>query len=100
MTLASRVAYDTGSRALGISQQIWMIEGKIELLVGTDLHHMAAGDCLAMRVDQLTVFRNPAGQSARYVVALTADRPRQDSARRTVEGYYERAGHHPPSVAS
>jgi transcriptional regulator with XRE-family HTH domain len=69
----ARVAYDTGPRSVGVSQQVWMIEGEIDLAVGDETHHLATGDCLSMRVDQPTIFRNPAGQPARYVVALATD---------------------------
>jgi transcriptional regulator with XRE-family HTH domain len=69
----ARVAYDTGPRSVGVSQQIWMIEGEIELAMGDETYHLATGDCLSMRVDQPTVFRNPAERAARYVVALATD---------------------------
>jgi transcriptional regulator with XRE-family HTH domain len=72
----ARVAYDTAPRPLGISQQIWLIEGEIELAVGYDTYRLATGDCLAMRIDQPTVFRNPAEQPARYVLALATDQAR------------------------
>jgi transcriptional regulator with XRE-family HTH domain len=72
----ARVAYDPAPRPLGISQQIWLIEGEIELAVGYDTYRLATGDCLAMRIDQPTVFRNPAEQPARYVLALATDHAR------------------------
>ena len=70
----AHVAYDGVPRSTGISQQVWMLEGEIALTVGTDTDRLAAGDCLAMRVDRPTAFRNPTDQPARYVVALTTDR--------------------------
>jgi transcriptional regulator with XRE-family HTH domain len=70
----ARVAYDTGPRSVGVSQQVWVIEGEIELSVGDDdAYRLAAGDCLSMRVDQPTLFRNPADKPARHLVALTTD---------------------------
>jgi transcriptional regulator with XRE-family HTH domain len=69
----ARVAYDTAARAVGISQQVWVLKGPIELTVGNVTHTLGTGDCLAMRVDRPTMFRNPADHPARYVVALTAD---------------------------
>jgi transcriptional regulator with XRE-family HTH domain len=70
-----RVAYDTlgASRSPGISQQIWVLEGEIEVTVGEVTHRLATGDCLAMRVDHPTAFHNPTDHTARYVVALAAD---------------------------
>jgi len=71
----ARVAYDTPgtSRAVGISQQVWVLEGQIELTVGEVTHGLGVGDCLAMRLDHPIAFRNPADRAARYVVALAAD---------------------------
>lgn len=70
----ARVAYDTSTRAAGVSQQVWVLEGRIELTAGQVTHALAAGDCLAMRVDRPTAFRNPTEQRARYLVALATDR--------------------------
>jgi transcriptional regulator with XRE-family HTH domain len=72
----ARVAYDAAPRPLGISQQIWVIEGEIELAVGYDTYRLATGDCLSMRIDQPTVFRNPGERPARYVLALATDHAR------------------------
>lgn len=69
----ARVAYDAVPRAQAIAQQIWILEGEIDLSVGSDTHRLATGDCLSMRLDQPVVFRNPADRPARYVVALAAD---------------------------
>ena len=72
----ARVAYvnaGNAPRIIGISQQVWVIAGRIELTVGKVIHQLSAGDCLAMRLDQPTAFHNPARQRARYLVALTTD---------------------------
>ena len=69
----ARVAYDTGQRASPVHQQIWIIEGEISLTLGEETHHLATGDCLSMRLDRPTVFRNRTDQPARYVVALATD---------------------------
>lgn len=72
----ARVAYDTpGTRAVGISQQVWVIAGQIELSVGEVTHALDTGDCLAMRLEGPVAFRNPAKRDARYIVALAADQP-------------------------
>jgi transcriptional regulator with XRE-family HTH domain len=69
----ARVAYDTGHRAVTVHQQIWIIEGAIALTLGEETYRLAAGDCLSMRLDQPTIFRNPTDSPARYVVALATD---------------------------
>ena len=74
----ARVAYDGVPRPVGISQQVWVLEGEIELAAGADTHRLAAGDCLAMRLDRPTAFRNPTDRPARHVVALATDRARAD----------------------
>ena len=71
----ARVAYDTTrtSRAVGVSQQVWLLEGRLALTVGDATHDLDAGDCLAMRLDRPVTFYNPGDHAARYVVALAAD---------------------------
>ena len=66
-----RVAYDTAAREVDVHQQVWMIDGTMELTVGDALWRLHAGDCLAMRLDRPIVYRNPTRRAARYLVALT-----------------------------
>lgn len=72
----ARVALETATRARPLHQQIWMLEGELHLSVGERTHDLAAGDCLAMRVDQPSVFRNLGALPARYLVALAAENHR------------------------
>jgi len=67
----ARVAYDNVSR--GLSQQIWILSGTLELTHDGSTHRLAPGDCLAMRVDGPIVFHNPARSDVRYLVALAAE---------------------------
>lgn len=69
----ARVAYETGARAPVIHQQVWVLEGRIELTMGNEQHRLEAGDCLAMRLDRPTVFRNPTRKPAHYVVVLCTE---------------------------
>jgi transcriptional regulator with XRE-family HTH domain len=71
----ARVAYDStaAQHVAGIGQQVWVLEGRLELSLGDVTHSLEAGDCLAMRVGGPTVFRNPAEHDTRYVVALAAE---------------------------
>lgn len=68
----ARVAYDTVA-ARSIAQQIWIIEGTLELTLGATVHRLAAGDCLAMRLEGPIAFHNPTRTVARYLVALAGD---------------------------
>ena len=72
----ARVAYDGVPSSVGINQQVWVLEGTIELTAGADAHRLALGDCLAMRVDRPTAFRNPTDRPARYVLALITEEAR------------------------
>ena len=67
----ARVAYDSGFRDPPVDQQVWVIEGAIEVNIGNQTHQLAAGDCLAMRVDRPIGFRNRGKIAARHLVALT-----------------------------
>lgn len=70
-----RVAYDTSVRDAEIYQQVWIVEGTMEMTVG-DVHwRLIAGDCLAMQLDRPIVFHNPTQRPARYLVALTTVSP-------------------------
>jgi transcriptional regulator with XRE-family HTH domain len=67
-----QVAYETGPRLAPVHQQVWVIEGSMQLTVGPGTWLLQAGDCLAMQLDQPTLFRNPGAQPARYLVALAS----------------------------
>ena len=71
-----RVAYDTGARETEVSQQVWLIEGTMAVTVGDTSWRLAAGDCLAMRLDRPIAFHNPGTAPARYLVALVSQAPK------------------------
>jgi transcriptional regulator with XRE-family HTH domain len=65
-----RVAFDTSTRDVDIQQQVWMIEGVMDITVGDAHWQLATGDCLSMRVDRPITFHNAGDKQARYLVAL------------------------------
>jgi transcriptional regulator with XRE-family HTH domain len=66
----ARVAYESAGKALTpIEQQVWLLSGTMRVTVGAQVHELAVGDCLAMRVDRPIVFHNPGDKVARYLVA-------------------------------
>jgi transcriptional regulator with XRE-family HTH domain len=67
----ARVAYDSGFRDPPVDQQVWVIEGSIDVRVGDAMHQLEVGDCLAMRVDRPIGFHNSGRKAARHLVALT-----------------------------
>jgi hypothetical protein len=72
----AHVAYETSSRSANVHQQIWVQEGSIELTVGKNAYRLSEDDCLAMKLDAPTAFRNPTRKRARYIVALATERAR------------------------
>ncbi|RQO80893.1 helix-turn-helix domain-containing protein [Acidovorax sp. FJL06] len=70
-----RVALDSAVPGADIHQQVWLLEGRMELTVGDTLWPLAAGDCLAMQLNQPIVFHNPGTAPARYLVALATVAP-------------------------
>lgn len=69
----AKVAYESGPREVPVHQQVWVLEGCIELGIGGQVHRLEPGDCLAMQLDGPTSFRNPTRKPARYLVALAND---------------------------
>lgn len=44
----ARVAFETGAREVRIHQQVWLLEGSVEVALGDERHQPREGDCLAM----------------------------------------------------
>lgn len=66
-----RVALDSAVRDADIHQQVWVIEGCMQITLGDDAPwRLDAGDCLAMQLNRPIVFHNPTRKAARYLVAL------------------------------
>ena len=68
----ARVAYESGARPIGIHQQIWVRQGSLELTLGRRTHRLDEGDCLAMQLNEPTVFRNRTRKPVRYIVVLAS----------------------------
>src|SRR5437764_9923345 len=52
----ARVAYETGPREPLTHQQVWVLEGAIEISWGRERFDLDAGDCLAMTLDRPVAF--------------------------------------------
>ncbi|MBX9626486.1 MAG: XRE family transcriptional regulator [Gemmataceae bacterium] len=70
-----RVAFENADRDARVYQQIWVLEGSIDITVGDDRHRLSAGDCLAMTLDRPTLFHNPTRKPARYAVVIASEPP-------------------------
>ena len=53
-------------------QQIWVLEGSIEVTLGDETHRLNAGDCLAHRLDRPVAYRNPTRATAHYAVVIVS----------------------------
>jgi hypothetical protein len=72
LPVGASVAYETGQREASIHQQIWVQDGSIEVTVGSDTHQLIKDDCLAMRLNVPTTFRNCTRKPARYIVIIAS----------------------------
>ena len=70
-----RVAFETGPRDLRVQQQVWVLEGAIDVTLGEERHRLREGDCLAMQLDRPTMFHNPTRKPTRYAVVIASDTP-------------------------
>jgi quercetin dioxygenase-like cupin family protein len=68
-----RVAFESGARDARVHQQVWVLEGAIDVRVGDARHRLREGDCLAMQLDRPTMFHNPTRKAARYAVVIASE---------------------------
>jgi len=68
-----RVAFEAGAGDVRVHQQVWVLDGAIDVTLGTDRHRLRAGDCLAMQLDRPTMFHNPGRKAARYAVVIASE---------------------------
>jgi transcriptional regulator with XRE-family HTH domain len=65
-----RVIFEASARDPYEYQQIWMLEGEMDIGGADHVHHLRAGDCLARYQQENNIYHNPGTQPARYLVAL------------------------------
>jgi transcriptional regulator with XRE-family HTH domain len=69
----ARVAFENGGRELRTHQQVWVLDGAIDVTLGAERHQLRAGDCLAMELDRPTMFHNPTRKPTRYAVVIASE---------------------------
>lgn len=69
----ARVAFENGARDTLVQQQVWVLEGSIDVTLGSERHRLQRGDCLAMDLDRPTMFHNPTRKPARYAVVIASE---------------------------
>jgi transcriptional regulator with XRE-family HTH domain len=67
------VAFENGGPHVHVQQQVWLLEGEIDVTVGEVRHRLHEGDCLAMTLDRPTMFHNPAREPARYALVVASE---------------------------
>jgi transcriptional regulator with XRE-family HTH domain len=68
-----RVTFENGPRDQVVYQQVWVLEGSIDITLGTERFKLKEGDCLAMQLDRPTLFHNATKKSARYAVVIASE---------------------------
>ena len=68
-----RVAFENGARGTRVYQQIWVLDGAIDVTLGDERHRLRKGDCLAMQLDRPTLFHNPTRKPARYAAVIASE---------------------------
>jgi transcriptional regulator with XRE-family HTH domain len=66
----ARVTFENAFGDAKVVQQLWMLDGAMELRLGKEITQLKAGDCMAMALDRPITFHNPGKKDARYLVAI------------------------------
>jgi transcriptional regulator with XRE-family HTH domain len=69
------VAFENAPGDRRIYQQVWVLEGTMDVTTGADRYRLHDGDCLAMQLDCPTMFHNPTRKAARYAVVTASETP-------------------------
>lgn len=68
----AHVVLNSAAGAPALDQQIWVLEGALEVTLGETAHPLAAGDCLQMHLRGTIAYRNHGTTPVRYAVILVA----------------------------
>lgn len=71
------VVFENTGHAARIYQQVWVLEGTMDVTFGEERHRLHEGDCLAMQLDRPTMFHNPTRKPARYAVVTATETPQK-----------------------
>jgi transcriptional regulator with XRE-family HTH domain len=67
----ARVTFENAFGEVKVHQQIWMLDGQMDIRLGDEVAQLRGGDCMAMTLAAPITFHNPGKQDARYLVAVT-----------------------------
>ena len=71
---AAHVELDSAASAPALDQQIWVLDGALEVTLGETVHALSTGDCLQMHLRGRIAYRNRGAAPVRYAVILAASR--------------------------
>jgi transcriptional regulator with XRE-family HTH domain len=74
LPVKAKVAYASGSGDTPRAQQIWVLEGIVDVTVGNIAYRLRRDDCLAMTLNSPISFYNRSQKRARYVVVIGNER--------------------------
>lgn len=74
LPVKAKIAYASGSWDTPRAQQIWVLEGIIDVTVGNVAYRLRRDDCLAMTLNVPISFHNRSQKRARYVVVVGNER--------------------------
>lgn len=67
----SRITYEMSESSKVVQQQLWVVEGQIDIQLGENSYALGQGDCLAMQLDQPVIYSNNSSQVSRYILVVS-----------------------------
>jgi transcriptional regulator with XRE-family HTH domain len=67
----ARVTFENAFGEARVHQQVWLLDGQMEVRLGDESVLLKGGDCMAMTLEAPISFHNPGAKAARYLVAIT-----------------------------
>ncbi|HGW4398788.1 TPA: helix-turn-helix domain-containing protein [Acinetobacter nosocomialis] len=67
----ARIRYEISESSKVVQQQLWVVEGQIDIQLGKNSYALGEGDCLAMQLDQPVIYSNNSSQVARYILVVS-----------------------------
>ncbi|HDH7778735.1 TPA: helix-turn-helix transcriptional regulator [Acinetobacter nosocomialis] len=67
----ARITYEISESSKVVQQQLWVVEGQIDIQLGKNSYALGEGDCLAMQLDQPVIYSNNSSQVARYILVVS-----------------------------
>lgn len=69
----ARVAFEASRRNTHVHQQIWVLEGEIEITSDAERYRLREGDCFALQLERPKMFYNPTRKMTRYAIVVASE---------------------------